>query len=406
MFALQSTPVVAPSTALPRGRHTVSMSAHASAAASSNNNGRASLSKTAAVMPSVETSASPEATNSADWTSNVQIFEYTSAANPKMAAIPVFVHPPSLHQAGETRIIPFDLSEQLEVDYPATAPNLMASFVRINDGESIDTSCMATSQAFYVIRGSGTSNSEFGSVSWSEGDLFVLPVGKADGQGVTHTASEGNDFGGAALYWVHDQPLMEYLGVEPKVQRFDPTLYTKDRLLAEVETIAQNAGPKLNRLGVLLGNAACPQTKTLTHVLWSLLNSLPPQEVQRPHRHNSVALDMAVFAPPGKVYTLMGKDIDANGEIVDPIKVEWVSGGVFVTPPGWWHSHHNHSDERAWVLPMQDAGLYTQQRTLDIRFVDAEVDNLKEGRIRGSAFTTTDAEYDELKDIKYSDSSL
>ena len=31
-----------------------------------------------------------------------------------------------------------------------------------------------------------------------------------------------------------------------------------------------------------------------------------------------------------------------------------------MTPPGWWHSHHNDSDEDAWVLPMQDAGLYTQ----------------------------------------------
>ena len=29
------------------------------------------------------------------------------------------------------------------------------------------------------------------------------------------------------------------------------------------------------------------------------------------------------------------------------------TGGTFVTPPGWWHSHHNDSDEDAWVLPMQ-----------------------------------------------------
>lgn len=37
-----------------------------------------------------------------------------------------------------------------------------------------------------------------------------------------------------------------------------------------------------------------------------------------------------------------------------------MTGGSFVTPPGWWHSHHNDSAEDAWVLPMQDAGLYTQ----------------------------------------------
>ena len=32
------------------------------------------------------------------------------------------------------------------------------------------------------------------------------------------------------------------------------------------------------------------------------------------------------------------------------------------------HSHHNETGVPAWVLPMQDAGLYTYQRTLDIRF--------------------------------------
>ena len=30
-------------------------------------------------------------------------------------------------------------------------------------------------------------------------------------------------------------------------------------------------------------------------------------------------------------------------------------------------SHHNDSGEDAWVLPVQDAGLYTYQRTLNIR---------------------------------------
>ena len=35
---------------------------------------------------------------------------------------------------------------------------------------------------------------------------------------------------------------------------------------------------------------------------------------------------------------------------------------------GWWHYHVNNSDEDAWLFPVQDAGLYTYQRTLDIRF--------------------------------------
>jgi len=55
----------------------------------------------------------------------------------------------------------------------------------------------------------------------------------------------------------------------------------------------------------------------------------------------------------GIVYTLLGRELDSNGNIVNPLKVEWESGGVFVTPPGWWHSHHNKGNHTAWVLPMQ-----------------------------------------------------
>jgi len=69
------------------------------------------------------------------------------------------------------------------------------------------------------------------------------------------------------------------------------------------------------------------------------------------------------------VYTLMGPELDpATGMVKDPIRCDWVTGAMFVTPPGWWHSHHNETDEDAWVLPMQDAGLFTYQRTLDIQF--------------------------------------
>jgi gentisate 1,2-dioxygenase len=39
-----------------------------------------------------------------------------------------------------------------------------------------------------------------------------------------------------------------------------------------------------------------------------------------------------------------------------------------VTPPGWWHAHHNESGVEAHLLPVQDAGLHTHLRTLDIRF--------------------------------------
>jgi gentisate 1,2-dioxygenase len=39
-----------------------------------------------------------------------------------------------------------------------------------------------------------------------------------------------------------------------------------------------------------------------------------------------------------------------------------------VTPPGLWHSHHNESGLPAHILPIQDAGLHTYLRTLNILF--------------------------------------
>jgi gentisate 1,2-dioxygenase len=360
--------------------------------------------------PSAETDDTPQATEAKDvftstveparenaapsWERDADIFEYGSAANPDISPVPVLVHPPELHEQGETRVIPFDIKNYLETDFACTSPNLMVAFVRICIGEEIETKANATSQAFYVIRGTGETTSEHGAVSWNTGDMIVVPVTPG---GMKHRCLD-SEMGGAALYWVHDEPLLNYLGVLPAGRKFEPTLYRRKDMLDRIEEISHSSNHSNNRLGILLGNAKCPQTKTLTHVLWSLLNSIPPNTVQRPHRHNSVAFDLAVNAKPG-VYTLMGKEIDANGFIIDPIRADWIPGGVFITPPGWWHSHHNESDSVAWVLPMQDAGLYTYQRTLDIRFVDDEIALHKSGRIRGSAFKINSKQYEQMVQI-------
>jgi len=332
-----------------------------------------------------------------EWGNRAEIYEYTSSANPRMTEVPLRVFGPELHQQGASRVIPLDLSADLELDYVATAPNLLASFVRILIGEELPTGVeMATSQAFYVIRGQGKSATRAGNVTWQEGDMFVLPylgdeampVCEEKSQCVWHACAEEPHFGGCALYWVHDEPLLKYLGVRPgSTRRFEPTLYPRDLMRDSVASISNvdERGHVRNRRGILLGNSATPQTKTLTPTLWSLLNTLGPQARQEPHKHNSVALDLAVSAGQrGRVYTLLGRLLDANGTIVDARRAEWQSGGVFVTPPGWWHSHHNEGNVAAWVLPVQDAGLYTHQRTLDIRFMEGETALLGRGASRGA----------------------
>jgi hypothetical protein len=143
-------------------------------------------------------------------------------------------------------------------------------------------------------------------------------VSSEDSQ-LMHEANED-----AAFYWVHDEPLLRYLGVIPTVEhKFELTHFTKEYMMKEIDILLQDEkSVHKNRLGILLGNKATESyTKTLTHTLWGLYNMLPAGVQQRPHRHNSVALDLCVYASRDeKVYTLMGPELDMNGWVKEPIK--------------------------------------------------------------------------------------
>ena len=293
------------------------------------------------------------------WQSHHRFYDYTSAANPRMPDITIQSFPSSLHHCRESKTIPLDLSTQLETPYPATGPNLLANFVHIASTETMTTETHASSQIFFVIRGTGHSVFQEGYLQWKAGDYFAIPASDA----ISHSAQEDS-----AFYWVHDQPLMDYLGAEPKRKRCKPLYFPADLLESELHNVSSmNKDKDTNRNGVLLANPDCPLTKTVTHTLWSLYNLLPANSRQKAHRHNSIALDYTVKARTN-TYSLLGKELDSQGNIKHPVRVDWVTGGVFVTPPGWWHSHHNESDEDAIILPVQDAGLHTYNQSLDIRF--------------------------------------
>ncbi|NJN30929.1 MAG: hypothetical protein HC824_11265 [Synechococcales cyanobacterium RM1_1_8] len=295
-----------------------------------------------------------------NWEAQAEFQDYMSAVNPVMPGIGVDVFPQSLYEAGESRVIPLDLAAALQTPYPCTTPNLLASFVRINASKQVDLATPATSHMFYVIRGRGETHShEFGTIPWQAGDLLTYPGVEQ----LRHLASED-----AALYWVCDAPLLQYLGVMPQKHRFSPVLYSREKLDAALQKAREEHG-QANRSGILLSNPNFPQTRTLTHTLWSLYNSLPAGVTQKPHRHNSVALDYCVAAG-ADTYTLIGRELDDQGQIVDPVKALWVPGAMFVTPPGYWHSHHNNSDVDAVVLPIQDAGLLTNMQLLDFQYVE------------------------------------
>ena len=109
---------------------------------------------------------------------------------------------------------------------------------------------------------------------------------------------------------------------------------------------------------------------TVTHTLWAMFGILPEDAVQLPHRHNSVALDLILNCKPG-CYTMVSKEIDLDGNLIQPIRVDWKPYSAFVTPPYYWHAHYNESGAPAHLIPIQDAGLQTYMRTLDIEFAHA-----------------------------------
>ena len=320
-----------------------------------------------------------DGTDRDQWTANGQYFEYTRAANPigtgLIPGVPLsdFVH--QLHEEGPTRVIPFDLSDRLDCPGPATSPALLSNFVRIRSGEEIATDPNATSELYYVIRGHGHTTFQGRRLAWCEGDIFTL---SCCGEAIHHAD------GDVAFYWVHDEPLMRYLGARADTPRFEPTLYPRARAVAELEKVAQDPqASKRNRVSVLLANAAFPQTRTITHVLWAMFGVLPKGKVQPPHHHESVALDLIIDCEPG-CYTLIGTEIDPAGNILNPRRADWKPGSAFVTPPGLWHSHHNESGADAHLLPIQDAGLHTHLRTLDIHFYHQEKQDEAYVSLKGS----------------------
>lgn len=291
-------------------------------------------------------------------------YEYTKAADPVGAGviskIPFAEFGSELHKTGSTRIIPLDISKKLNCEGPATSPALCANFVRILAGEELSTNFNATSQLFYVMHGSGRTEFDSIDIAWKTGDFVVLPIGKE----TRHFADIDSVF-----YLIHDEPLLRYLGVKADIPRFKPTLYTSEDSLRELDKVRKEADAvNRSRISVLLVNKEMDQTLTVTHTLWAMLGVLPKAAVQLPHRHQSVALDLILDCEPD-CYTLVGTRISAKGEIINATRINWKPYSVFITPPGYWHAHYNESSNDAHLIPMQDAGLQTYLRTLDIKFV-------------------------------------
>jgi hypothetical protein len=129
-----------------------------------------------------------------------------------------------------------------------------------------------------------------------------------------------------ALYWVHDAPLLTYLGVRADAPHFKPTLYKHENEDRELKKIQSDplAGSR-SRVSALLANKNFNQTETITYVLWAMYGVLPKDAVQLPHRHQSAALDLIIDCEPG-CYSLLGEELDSQQNIIRPLRADWKTG--------------------------------------------------------------------------------
>jgi gentisate 1,2-dioxygenase len=292
--------------------------------------------------------------------SYITAYEYETNVNPKLNQVPIKTKNINDCEIGITFI---NHSESYNVDFMATSPNLLASFIKVNNAFSMSyvkpSSQNSSSNLFFVLQGNSQFKIDGESFDVSHGEIIVTPRFK-NLEIINKSLEE------LQIYYINDSPLLNYLGSKSSKKIFKTAHYDKDFLLTNLFRLSN---PNNNRKGILLSNKDTEKigVNTVTPTLWALYNELPPNTVQKPHRHNSVALDLCISCEDSEnIYTLVGKKLDADGNIVDPIKVNWKQSEMFITPPGLWHSHNNTGNTYAYILPIQDAGLLLYQRILGI----------------------------------------
>jgi gentisate 1,2-dioxygenase len=256
----------------------------------------------------------------------------------------------ALDPATPTGLIPCDLSAEMGCAFPATTPLVLARYARIRRDETLATNFAATGSIWYVIEGAGTSEGGGDCVDWCPGDIFVLPGG------VEHLHSASDD---AVLWLVTNEPQLSFDALRPAAPGaapIDTVHFRADEICRQLDRIYEVAkGDDTAGFAIIFSSAKQEASRNIMPSLTLGLNSLPPGESQRPHRHNSVAVALVIQG-------------EKCWSMVDGRRKDWAPWATTVTPPAAMHSHHNGGGERALFLIVQDGGLYYHARTMGFAF--------------------------------------
>ncbi|MEM7252546.1 MAG: cupin domain-containing protein [Pseudomonadota bacterium] len=247
-------------------------------------------------------------------------------------------------ETAKTGEIALDVSDQLQTPYAATTPLLLARYVVVRANTTLDVDRLASAEIFYVMKGRGESAGHGDTMAWDAGDVFMFPGGA-----VQHRAETD-----AVLFTVCNEPLLRYESCVPNPAghaRVFPTVWKKSETDRHFEPILnrpdteETAGRALQ-----LTTAAMSPAKHPVPTINVAFNTLEPGKNQRPHRHNGVAITLAIVG-------------DGVHSMIEDQQVDWQNGVAMITPATELHSHHNRGERRMESIVFQDEGLHFYTRT-------------------------------------------
>lgn len=287
-----------------------------------------------------------------------RFFNSGNAFNIILPEVPnaVFADEPrrALDPATPTGVINCDASQDMQCAFPATSPFLLARYVRVNAGDHLSLTSTATGVVHYVIEGKGSTDAGGETIAWQAGDVFVTPGGLE----LVHRAD-----GGSAVLWAcGNEPQLAFENLQAPAPGTAPTdlvHYTHGEIERQIDHIYSfPRDPKEPGLALVFSSDKQQAGRNVLPTLTLAMNTLLAGAMQRPHRHNSVAVSLVIQG-------------DKCFSRIDGVRKDWAPWATTITPPVSVHSHHNDGDERAMFLIVQDGGLYYHARAMGFEFVDA-----------------------------------
>ncbi|MBS7791676.1 cupin domain-containing protein [Roseococcus sp. SDR] len=277
-----------------------------------------------------------------------RFFNSGNAFNVKLPPVPAAefggIAAAALAPGAPTGIHLCDQSAAIGCPFPATSPLMLARYAVIRAGETLALDTEATGLIGHVLRGAGQCDG----FAWGAGDVLLLPGGAV----ALHARED------AVLWLVGNDPLLAFENLRAGPARMAPVHFPAAEIDRQLDLIgACTSNDNTAGLALIFSSDGLEAWRNLTASMTLSLNTLPPRQSQRAHRHNAAAI------------TLVLQGEDCHSRIAGETR-PWSLHNTLVTPPGEPHSHHNGGDVQARFLIVQDGGLHYHARTMGFTFLE------------------------------------